>query len=223
MHKQGQKAFCPASEASPMVQWHKSGLRVFSWTPQICGSIERRTSAQLCLPSFVAAQLSQFWQYLWKLQPSLCELLTMWLEDVYKQGETNSMGWSTHWNKRYVSPTCLFFPKQFTVGVLNATWDLAALVLVGVVGFLGSEVVLSPVVSHCLRLSPFMWGVGVGWCGRLLGLWSGLVSRCLRLSPFMWGAGWLVWPHLEQKYSEIKITGFNLNWFTVNCLGSTLV
>ena len=42
--------------------------------------------------------------------------------------------------------------------------------LVGVVGFLGSEVVLSPVVSGCLRLSPFMWGVGVGWCGRLLGL-----------------------------------------------------
>ena len=49
-----------------------------------------------------------------------------------------------------------FFPKQLTVGVLNATLDLAALVLVGVVGFLGSEVVLSPVVSHCLRLSPFM-------------------------------------------------------------------
>ena len=43
-------------------------------------------------------------------------------------------------------------------------------VLVGVVCFLGSEVVLSPVVSHCPRLSPFMWGVGVGWCGRLLGL-----------------------------------------------------
>ena len=43
-------------------------------------------------------------------------------------------------------------------------------VLVGVVGFLGSEVVLSPVVSHCLRVSPFMWGVGVGWCGRHLGL-----------------------------------------------------
>ena len=43
-----------------------------------------------------------------------------------------------------------FFPKQFTVGVLNATLDLAALVLVGVVGFLGSEVVLSPVVSGCL-------------------------------------------------------------------------
>ena len=64
----------------------------------------------------------------------------------------------------------IFFPKQFTVGALNATLDLAALALVGVVGFLGSEVVLSPVVSHCLRLSPFMWGVGVGWCGRLLGL-----------------------------------------------------
>ena len=65
---------------------------------------------------------------------------------------------------------CHFFPEQFTVGVLNATLDLAALVLVGAVGFLGSEMVLSPVVSHCLRLSPFMWGVGVGWCGRLLGL-----------------------------------------------------
>ena len=100
------------------------------------------------------------------------------------------------------------YKKQFTVGVLNATLDLAALVLVGVVGFLGSEVVLSPVVSlhvgggcwlvwwaswalqwsclplsflgsevvlspvvsRCLRLSPFMWGAGVGWCGRLLGL-----------------------------------------------------
>ena len=35
----------------------------------------------------------------------------------------------------------------FTVGVLNATFDLAALVLLGVVGFLGSEVLLSPVVS----------------------------------------------------------------------------
>ena len=61
--------------------------------------------------------------------------------------------------------------------------------LVGVVGFLGSEVVLSPVVSRCLPscggsvlvgvaailgsevvLSPVMCGVGVGWCGRLLGL-----------------------------------------------------
>ena len=42
--------------------------------------------------------------------------------------------------------------------VLNATLDLAALVLVGVVGFLGSEVVLSPVVSGCLPSC----GVGVG-------------------------------------------------------------
>ena len=55
-------------------------------------------------------------------------------------------------NSRYFH----LFPKQLTVGVLDATLDLAALVLVGVVGFLGSEVVLSPVVSHCLRLSPFM-------------------------------------------------------------------
>ena len=47
----------------------------------------------------------------------------------------------------------------------------------------------SGLVSRCLRLSPLMWGVGAGWCGRLLGLWSGLVSRCLRLSPLMWGVG----------------------------------
>ena len=61
-------------------------------------------------------------------------------------------------------------------------------VLVGVAAFLGSEVVLSPVVSlHVV------------------------------------GGGWLVWPHLEQKYSEIKSTGFNRNLLTVNCLGSTLV
>ena len=59
-------------------------------------------------------------------------------------------------NRSTFKHTCIFesqvsfFPEQFTVGVLNATLDLAALVLVGVVGFLGSEVVLSPVVSGCL-------------------------------------------------------------------------
>ena len=49
--------------------------------------------------------------------------------------------------------------------------------LVGVVGFLGPEVVLSPVVSGCLPSCGgwVMVGVvgflgGVGWCGRLLGL-----------------------------------------------------
>ena len=66
--------------------------------------------------------------------------------------------------------------------------------LVGVAAFLGSEVVLSPVVSRCPVVS-----LDVG------------------------GGGWLVWPHLEQTHSEIKITGFNLNLLTVNCLGSTLV
>ena len=105
-----------------------------------------------------------------------------------------------------------FFPKQLTVGVLNATLDLAALVLVGVVGFLGSEVVLSPV---CLPLSPvvslhvrggcwLVWSASwalkclvlvgvVGFLGSEVVL-SPVVSHCLRLSPFMWGVGcWLVW------------------------------
>ena len=71
------------------------------------------------------------------------------------------------------------FPKQFTVGVLNATLDLAALVLVGVVGFLGSEVVLSPVVSRCL---PSCGGWGVVGVAAFLGsevVLSPVVSGCL--------------------------------------------
>ena len=74
--------------------------------------------------------------------------------------------------------------------------------LVGVVGFLGSEVVLSPVVSHCLQLSPFMWGGcwlvwSASWALKSPFMWDGLssclVSRCLWLSPFVWGGCWLVW------------------------------
>ena len=121
----------------------------------------------------------------------------------------------------------MFFPKQFTVGVLNATLNLAALVLVGVVGFLGSEVVLSPVVSGCLRLSPFMWGAGVGWCGRLLGLWSGLVSRCLRLSPFMWevGVGWCgrllgLWSGLVSRCLPLSpVVSLHVGWVLVGVVG----
>ena len=79
------------------------------------------------------------------------------------------------------------FPKQFTVGVLNATLDLAALVLVGAVGFLGSEVVLSPVVSGCLSSCG-------GWV--LLGVVGFLGSEVV-LSPVVslhvGGGCWLVW------------------------------
>ena len=52
-------------------------------------------------------------------------------------------------------------------GVSGCLPSCGGWVLVGVAAFLGSEVVLSPVVSGCLRLSPFMWGAGVGWCGRI--------------------------------------------------------
>ena len=72
-----------------------------------------------------------------------------------------------------------FFPKQFTVGVLNATLDLAALLSVGVVGFLGSEVVLSPVVSGCLPSCGGWVLVGVvGFLGSEVVL-SPVVSGCL--------------------------------------------
>ena len=75
-------------------------------------------------------------------------------------------------------PSTVFFPKQFTVGVLNATLDLAALVLVGVVGLLGSE-------WSCLPLSPVVsLHVGGGcWCvAAFLGsevVLSPVVSGCL--------------------------------------------
>ena len=68
---------------------------------------------------------------------------------------------------------------------------------------------LSPVVSlhvggGCWLVWSASWALkwsclplGVGWCGRHLGLWSGLVSGCLRLSPVVslhvGGGGWLVW------------------------------
>ena len=69
--------------------------------------------------------------------------------------------------------------KQFTVGVLNATLDLAALVLVGVVGFLDSEVVLSPVVSGCLPSCGGWVLVGVAaFLGSEVVL-SPVVSGCL--------------------------------------------
>ena len=86
-----------------------------------------------------------------------------------------SASWALKWSCLPLSPV--------VSGCLPSCGGWVGWVLVGVVGFLGSEVVLSPVVSRCLRLSPFMWGLGVGWCGRLLGLCSGLVSRCLPLSP----------------------------------------
>ena len=70
-----------------------------------------------------------------------------------------SASWALKWSCLPLSPVVSgCFPSCGGWGV------------VGVVGFLGSEVVLSPVVSGCLRLFPFMWGVGGGWCGRLLGL-----------------------------------------------------
>ena len=73
--------------------------------------------------------------------------------------------------------------------------------LVGVVGLLGSEVVLSllspvvslksgvPSVSGCLPSCGGWVLVGVvGFLGSEVVL-SPVVSHCLRLSPFMWGVG----------------------------------
>lgn len=84
------------------------------------------------------------------------------------------------------------FPKQFIVGVLNATLDQAASAYVCVAAFLGSEMVLSPIVSLWLPLASFM--------GRrvLLGVAAFLVSEMV-LTPFdsLWlpsscGGCWLL-------------------------------
>ena len=99
------------------------------------------------------------------------------------------------WNISLQLPLWMsFFPKQFTVGVLNATLDLAALVLVGVVGFLGSEVVLSPVVSSCLP----SYG---GWV--LVGVATFLGSEMV-VSLHVGGGSWLLWPHLGQNIQKSK-------------------
>ncbi len=54
------------------------------------------------------------------------------------------MCWPDDFEGLLAVPSISFFPKQFTAGVLNATLDLAALVLVGVAAFFGSEMVLAP-------------------------------------------------------------------------------
>ena len=109
----------------------------------------------------------------------------------------------------FLSLLTWYFPKQFTVGVLNATLDLAALVLVGVAAFLGSAVVLSPVVSGCLPLCGGWVLVGVAasrtktfrnqnqrfqskfaYC-KLFGVYAGVIqdffsSSCLWSSNCIW-------------------------------------
>ena len=56
--------------------------------------------------------------------------------------------WALKWSCFPLSRCLRLSPFMwFTVGVLNVTLDLAALVLLGVVDFLDSEVVLFPVVS----------------------------------------------------------------------------
>ena len=110
---------------------------------------------------------------------------------------------------------CQMEYKQFTVGVLNATLDLAALVLVGVVGFLGSEVVLSPVVSHCLPLSPIVSGC-LPLCGGwvLVGVAAFLGSEVV-LSPVVSGClpscgGWVL---VGVAASRTKIFRNQNHWF----------
>ena len=92
--------------------------------------------------------------------------------------------------------------------------------LVGVVGFLGSEVVLSPVVSGCLPSCGGWVLVGVAaFLGSELVL-SPVVSGCLPSC-----GGWVLVGVAASRTKTFRnqITGFNLNLLTVNCLGSTLV
>ena len=73
-----------------------------------------------------------------------------------------------------------YFPTQFTVAVLNATLDLAALVLVGVAAFFGSEVVLAPLGSLHVRCKRKTERMTIYCRGRALGQRPDKWSRCLR-------------------------------------------
>ena len=139
-----------------------------------------------------------------------------------------SASWALKWSCLPLSPGCLRLSAFMWGGcwlVWSASWALkwsclplspvvsgclpscGGWVLVGVVGFLGSDVVLSPVVSHCLQLSPFMWGgvlVGaVGFLGSEVVL-SPVVSGCL---PSCRGGCWLVWSaSLALKWSCLPLS-----------------
>ena len=107
------------------------------------------------------------------------------------------------------------FPKQFIVGVLNATLDQAASAYVCVAGLLGSEMVLSPIVSLWLPLASFM--------GRwvLVGAAAFLDFEMVLKTPFMWGrvllgvAAFLV--------SEMVLTPFDSLWLPSSCGGCWLL
>ena len=92
----------------------------------------------------------------------------------------------------------LFVPKTVYCWGSQCNSTLVASVLVGVVAFLGSQVVLSPVVSGCL---PLCVGVGVGWCGSLPGLSSRFVSGCLPLCVEV-GVGWCL-PGLSSRVVSV--------------------
>ena len=92
--------------------------------------------------------------------------------------------------------------------------------LVGVVGFLASEVVLSPGVSGCLPSCGGWVLVGVAaFLGSEVVL-SPVVSGCL---PSCGGRVLVGVAASRTETFRAQITGFNLNLLTVSCLGSTLV
>ena len=66
------------------------------------------------------------------------------------------------------------------VAVLNATLDLAALVLVGVAAFLGSEVVLAPFGSLHVRCERKNERMTIYCCGKAFGQRASKWPTCLR-------------------------------------------
>ena len=109
--------------------------------------------------------------------------------------------WALKWSCLPLSPVVSLHVGWVLVGVVGFLGSEVVLspvvsgclpscggwVLVGVVGFLGSEVVLSPVVSHCLSLSPVVsLHVGGGCWLVWLASWA-LKWSCLPLSPVVSG------------------------------------
>ena len=101
---------------------------------------------------------------------------------------------------------------MFTNAVLNATSDLAALVLVGVAAFLGSEVVLAPFGSLHVRCERKNERMTIYCCGRAFGQRASKWSRCLRAASAEPTRAYAVEPrqitrnHLSYSYKFVCIT-----------------
>ena len=104
------------------------------------------------------------------------------------------------------------FAAMFTVAVLNATLDLAALVLVGV--WIWSAVRLPSCGGECWLVWPPSWALKCSWFGQRASKWS----RCLRAASAEPTRAYAVEPrqiprnHLYNKFVCITSCTYSSNY-----------